>query len=202
VGVGDALAADAASRGDHLTTGIMGTRFLFDALTQAGHVDEAYKIAIQETYPSYGYWLDKLGWTGLGEYWEEDARSRNHQMYGSIVQWLYADLAGITPSQPGWSQITFKPFIPSGLDDVSASVDTVRGPVAIHWHQTPRTLLVSITVPPNATGLIYLPVSDPTAVTESGRPAPRAPGVRLIGHDGDRLGYSVTSGRYSFAVQR
>ena len=61
--VGDALAADVRARGNHLATGIMGTRFLWHALTMTGHLDEAFAVATQTTYPSYGYWIDELGWT-------------------------------------------------------------------------------------------------------------------------------------------
>lgn len=47
--IGDALAADGRARGNHLATGIMGTRFLWHALTMTGHLDEAFAVATQTT---------------------------------------------------------------------------------------------------------------------------------------------------------
>jgi len=157
--IGDALAADVREHGDHLTTGIMGTRFLFAALAETGHVDEAISVLTQTTYPSYGYWLDKLGWHGLGEYWEDNSRSRNHQMYGSVVQWLYEGLAGYRPIAPGWEEIEFRPDVPSrGIDRVSASTETIRGRVATRWERAADGRVeLEVTVPPNATGSVHVP---------------------------------------------
>ena len=59
----------------------------------------AYTIAQQTTYPSYGRWATELGWTSLGEYWEQSSRTRNHHMFGSIGQWFYEGLAGIEAGQ-------------------------------------------------------------------------------------------------------
>jgi alpha-L-rhamnosidase len=56
----------------------------------------AYTVASQTDYPSWGYWIDVLGWTSLGEYWEATSRSRNHHLFGTIVQWFYEDLAAAT----------------------------------------------------------------------------------------------------------
>ena len=56
-------------------------------------------------------------------------------------------------------------------------------------------------VPPNTTATIYVPAANGAQVTESGRPAEHAPGVKLLKREGDRAVYSVGSGRYSFAVK-
>ena len=61
-----------------------------------------------------------------------------------------------------------------------------------------------MTVPPNATGRVYVPSSSPTSVTEvgSGRPvaAAEAPSVSLVGVEGDRVVYAIGSGKYQFRV--
>ena len=200
--VGDALAADVRARGNHLATGIMGTRFLWHALTMTGHLDEAFAVATQTTYPSYGYWIDELGWTSLGENWEADTRSRNHHMFGTIVQWMFDTLAGYKPLKPGYKQIEYRPMIPTtGLDWVRASTDTVRGRVATHWRKVGRGLNLDIKVPANASGLVYIPADRPGDVFESGtgrlRSAHNARGVQLVGREGDRIVYRVGSGTTS-----
>src|SRR5690606_33230880 len=88
------LAEDVAERGNHLNTGIVGTKVLLPVLTKYGYEDLAYAIAAQRTYPSWGYWIEN-GATALYESWELSSRSRNHHMFGSVGEWFYAYLAGI-----------------------------------------------------------------------------------------------------------
>jgi hypothetical protein len=65
-------------------------------------------------------------------------------------------------------------------------------------------LELDMTVPANATGRVYVPATDPKAVTETGNgkvvPAERAASVKLIGIEGNRVVYEVGSGRYHFWV--
>ena len=42
-----------------------------------------------------------LGWTSLGEYWEQSSRTRNHHMFGTIGQWFYEELAGHQAARAG-----------------------------------------------------------------------------------------------------
>ena len=203
--VGDTLAADVRARGGHLSTGIMGTRFLFEALARTGHVDEAFAVLTQTSYPSYGYWLDTLGYTSLAEFWEGNQRSLNHQMYGSVVQWLYEGLAGIRPTKPGFAEIEVRPEIPTeGLNDVRAYTNTVRGRVESGWHKTADGLRLNVTVPANATAIVHVPASDPDDVSETGTgrtlSAGSAPGVTLLRTESGRVVYRVESGRYRFEV--
>ncbi len=202
--VGSSLAADVRARGNHLSTGIMGTRFLFDALTRTGHIDEAFAALTQTTYPSYGYWLDGLGYTSLGEYWEAGQRSSNHQMFGSVVQWLFEDLAGIHPTAPGFAEIDIRPEIPTGLNHVAAHTDTVRGRVASEWTRTSTGFSLQVQVPANATAIVQVPAAAANLVSETGSgkslPAATAPGVSLVGQKGDRAVFRVVSGTYRFVV--
>ncbi len=174
-------------------------------MTAAGHHDVAYSVATQTTEPSWGYWTDVLKFTALGEQWPATTRSRNHHFFGAIVQWFYENLAGIRPLEPGFRKIEFKPEIPTtGLDSVSASYESVRGRVATRWKRTATGLELDVTVPPNATGRVYVPASNSQAVTEVGNGkaviAYKADSVKLIGVEGGRVVYEVGSGRYQFHV--
>jgi alpha-L-rhamnosidase len=87
--IAEKLANDVArTRGGNAYVGILGARYLFPVLSDAGYADVAYAAATQRDYPSYGYWADSLHWTTLAEYWEPTSRSRNHHMFGSVVQWM------------------------------------------------------------------------------------------------------------------
>jgi alpha-L-rhamnosidase len=93
-------------RHGHEEVGIAGSRWIFPALTQAAHdgvpdaAKAAYTIALQTTYPSYGYWIQTLGWTGIGEYWEAGSRTRTHEMYGSSSSGCTKNLPAFRPPAP------------------------------------------------------------------------------------------------------
>ncbi len=128
------------THGYHLSTGIVGTRYLLDTLTKYGRADLAYRLVTQTTYPSWGYMIWE-GATTLWERWEYMAgggmNSHNHIMFGSVDAWFYKALAGINAdsSAPGFEKIIIRPQVPGDLSYVSASVNTVRGLVSSSWRK-------------------------------------------------------------------
>jgi alpha-L-rhamnosidase len=193
-------------RGGNAWVGVLGARDVLPVLTATGHLDAALTVATQTDEPSWGYWTDTLKFTALGESWPANTRSRNHHFFGAIVQWLYEDLAGFRPLEPGYRKIEFRPEIPSaGLDFVEASHESVRGTVATSWRRTPDGLEIEVTVPPNAEGRVLVPAPSPDSVAEtlggSAVAAARAPAVTFMGVEGGRVVYEVGSGRYRFRVQ-
>ncbi len=180
-------------RGGHAYVGVIGACYVLPVLTETGHHDVAYMVATQVTEPSWGYWTDVAKFTSLGEEWPMTTRSRNHHFFGAIVQWFYEDLAGIRSLEPGFRKIEFKPEIPTkGLDNVSASYESVLGRVAIRWQRVATGLEMDITVPPNATARVYVPAPSKKAVTVLG--------AKLIGIEGGRVIYEIGSGHYQFRV--
>ena len=157
----DSLVADLHARDDHLDTGVIGTKFLFPVLTRAGLVDLAFKVAMQRTYPGYGYWL-QLGSTALYEMWHAESRSLNHHFYGTVDQWFIEDLAGLAPAAPGWSEVRVRPVPPATLGRARASVDTVRGRVAASWHRVGSGYEVAVELPVGVVGHVHVPQSDGT----------------------------------------
>ena len=89
------------TRGGNAYVGVLGARYVLPVLTETGHADVAFTAATQTDEPSWGYWTDVLGFTSLGEDWPAGTRSRNHHMFGAIVQWMYEDLAGLRPARTG-----------------------------------------------------------------------------------------------------
>jgi alpha-L-rhamnosidase len=192
-------------RGGNAFVGVLGARYVLPVLTAAGHPDAALTAATQTDEPSWGYWTDTIGFTSLGEDWTAGTRSRNHHMFGAIVQWLYEDYAGLRPLTPGYGAIEFRPG--ASKDEpgpVSASFESVRGRVATRWRRTDAGFELDVTVPPTATAVVYVPAEDGQSVTESGSglitAAARAPGVVARGRADDRLVYEVGSGEYRFRV--
>jgi hypothetical protein len=199
------------TRTGHQLTGIASARWFYPVLTEAAHegvpnaAKAAYTAAQQTTYPSYGYWFTTLGFTGVGENWEQGTRTRNHEMFGTIAQWFYEEVAGIKNLEPGFSKVQIRPLItPDGIESASASYDSNKGTIKSSWSQSTLGIRMNVTIPANTTAKVYVPGLDPNAVGEiaTGRalPAKHAPGVQLLGVEQDAVVFEVGSGDYEFVV--
>ena len=65
-----ALHKDVASRQYHLTVGSVGAKWLLRTLSEEGKHDTALRVALQTTFPSWGWWLGK----GAMSCWERCGR--------------------------------------------------------------------------------------------------------------------------------
>jgi alpha-L-rhamnosidase len=148
---------------NHLSTGNLCTKYLMEVLTERGREDVAYALATQTTYPSWGYML-AYGATTIWERWEYETgngmNSHNHPMLASIGSWFYKYLAGICPdaSAPGFDKINIKPCFPGDLDFVKASLQTMRGLIAVEWKKKNQLLDLLLTIPANTYAEIKLPL--------------------------------------------
>ena len=78
----------------HLDVGVLGAKAILNALSENGEAETAYKVAAQDTYPSWGCWIAN-GATTLLENWDLNATrdiSDNHMMFGEIGGWFYKRL--------------------------------------------------------------------------------------------------------------
>lgn len=151
----------------HLVTGFVGTPYFCHALSQNGCKDEAYALLLQEDFPSWLYQV-KTGattvwehWDGLkpdGSMWSPDMNSFNHYAYGAIGDWLYRVAAGIEIDEaaPGYKHAIVAPQTGGSLEWVSASYESLYGPVAVRWEKACRTVTLTVDVPVNTTASILL----------------------------------------------
>lgn len=195
------------THGSHLNTGILGTRYLLHVLTDSGHVDLAYEVATQTTYPSWGHWIVEDDATALYEHWRLDTRSRDHHMFGSIVDWFYRHLAGITPADPGFETVQIAPSVPAELPWAEATVETPYGEIFVRWDQTDDELELVADVPDGTTAHIHLPLPQNEDVTVSESGVDLENGVSLPegihsvqrNHEDNSL-VVVGPGRYDFTI--
>ena len=106
--------------GDRLATGFLSTPLLAPVLTRHGHAELAWTLVLQHDYPSWLYSVDQ-GATTVWERWNSYNKERgfgpvgmnsfNHYAYGCMVEWLFADGAGIRndPKKPGWVHFLLAP---------------------------------------------------------------------------------------------
>ncbi len=146
----------------HIDTGILGGKALLHALTENGYADAAYKIASQETYPSWGYWIVN-GATTFYENWKIDVAkndaSLNHIMFGDIGAWMFKGLGGIYPDekQPGFRHILLKPNFVEGLDHFEASHISPYGKISSKWKKDKDIVHCTISIPANCSASFYFP---------------------------------------------
>ncbi len=193
-----ALRSDLKANDDHLDTGIFGTQFLFEVLSENGLHELAYKIMNQRTMPGYGWWIEQ-GATTTWEQWNGSG-SRNHPMFGGGLVWFYRKLAGMNadPCQPGYRHIIFRPQIATGIEYASYSNDTPYGTAGIGWHKQDGRLIVDITVPVGAEASVYIPAFSEKEIKENGKKIKQSRHINFLKMDGGYAVYKVRSGNYSF----
>ena len=108
------LAKQVEAAGFHLDVGVLGAKAILNALSENGEAETAYKLAAQDTYPSWGCWIAN-GATTLLENWDLNATrdiSDNHMMFGEIGGWFYKGLGGIfpDPENPGFKTFCSVPI--------------------------------------------------------------------------------------------
>jgi alpha-L-rhamnosidase len=191
------LAADVRARGNHLDTGALGTKILLPVLTATGYGELAWKVATQTTFPGWGFWRAN-GATSLWEHWKLAARSHDHYFLGTIDDWLYGDVAGLRPLEPGWRKIEVHPAMTAWLDHAAADTLTPYGRAAVSWTRRNGELRMEVEVPVGAIAIVHVPVRDASVVTESDEPVSRAAGIRKVNACGDEVCIETGSGHYAF----
>ncbi|OOQ61143.1 alpha-L-rhamnosidase [Mucilaginibacter pedocola] len=155
------LADRVAADNFHLDVGILGGKAIMNALSDNGYADVAYKIASQETFPSWGWWI-KNGATTLYENWDIDAKSDislNHIMFGGIGAWLYRGIGGIQPDeqQSGFKHVVLKPNFVAGLNEFDGSHTGPYGKITSIWKRNGNAVEYTVTIPANTTAGVVLP---------------------------------------------
>lgn len=186
----------------HLDVGLLGTKAILNALSENGYADVAYKIASQETFPSWGWWIVN-GATTLYENWPIDAKSdisMNHIMFGEISAWLFKGIGGIKPDpqQPGFKHILIKPQYVTGLNHFDATYESPYGTIHSSWKRVGKGIAYTVVIPPNSTATVELPVIKGQKVFEKGKPFTQAPQST---QNATSSTYKLQAGTYQFDIK-
>jgi len=171
----DRLVKDIEERNWHLSTGFLGTPFLLFTLADHGRSDVAYRLLLNDTYPSWGYMLAK-GATTWWERWNGDTgdpsmNSYNHYAFGSVIAWVYRYAAGIdtTPDSPGFKEIVVHPHLDARMTSARAEYESIYGKIISDWKGTTAgPFSLKVTIPANTSAKIFLPAIAGAHLTEDG----------------------------------
>ena len=132
-GIAARLHALVADNDYHINCGILGTKYIFTALSENGYADTAYRMVTNPSMPSYAYWMNS-GMTTLCEQWgfvnkEGDYDSLNHHMFSEVDYWFYKYLAGIRLEG---EKLVIAPCFLEKVKWVKAT----HGSISVYWDST------------------------------------------------------------------
>jgi alpha-L-rhamnosidase len=157
--------------------GFAGVSFLLSALHEAGLTELAYKLLLDDRYPSWLYSLTH-GATSVWERWNtvtEDGSFPTVNMnsfsllaLGSAVEWLYRGVAGINSVEGdgGMGRVLIAPIPGPGLTWAKATHETLHGQIVSEWHLDGPSVRYMVEIPTNVTATIEIMTTDPRSVEQ------------------------------------
>jgi len=183
----------------HLTTGVLGTKYMPEALAHSGREDIAWAIINQKSAPSWNDMMSK--YTTMCEFWTLK-QSKNHVMMGSIDAWFYKYIAGIQSDEatPAFASFIVKPPVLDSLGYARGSIQTLRGTITSEWKKQNGFFTLKVIVPFNTSALVFIPGDEKKQVSEGGVPVKHALGVEVLDFKDHALQFRVNSGTYLFTI--
>ena len=197
----------------HFDTGILGTRYIFDTLSENGFPEVIYRMIKQKSFPGYGYMIQEDA-TTLWERWEKleggGMNSHNHIMLGSVDAWFYKTLAGISSLEPGWKKLRIKPYIPDDIDYTSGSTNTILGMVYSSWEKLNNKMKMTIKIPIGCTTDVWIPIEgENIVIKESNNIIWKSDGndesksqIKFLNLEENHVVFNIGSGYYEFLIEK
>ena len=198
------LIDDIRGRGNAVTAGDIGYRYVVQTLQDRGASDVLFDMNSRYDVPGYGYQI-AMGETALAESWQSrDYLSHNHCMLGHLYSWLFSGIGGISQESgsTAYKRIVIDPQIVGDLRDARVSFRSPYGLIRSEWKDAPDEFVQTIEIPANATARICLPATDPAKVTESGKPVSGRKDMAVESGTDGRIELHVGSGVYRIAVEK
>ena len=160
------LAEVVREAGYKVSTGFAGTPFVTWALSETGHVEDAYRLLLEEGCPSWLYPVS-MGATTIWERWDSmlpdgsinpgEMTSFNHYALGAVADWVYQVVLGIRAAEPGYRRIRIQPTPGPGIDWAKGAYDSVAGRIEVSWETSADGFALSVTVPDGIETEVVLP---------------------------------------------
>ena len=162
---------------NHLATGFVGTPYICHTLSENGAHEMAATLFMKEDYPSWLYAVN-MGATTIWERWnsikpdgtfdESGMNSLNHYAYGSVGDWMYRKVAGLSQLEPGYKRFQVKPMFVKGIEEWGTEFESVYGKIVANTSCKAGKIHVHVEVPANTTAVIVLPEKEEVHEVGSG----------------------------------
>ena len=184
----------------HFTTGIFGTKYILEALSEAGKINEVYKIVNSTKYPGWGHMIDR-GATTIWETWKEsdNVYSNCHPMFGTITEWYFRWLAGIQPDDkfPGFEKFNLSPNLPEGLKSVNCSYKSPFGIIVSNWeNKAKEKQLYYFEIPPGTEARATIPLKEGQIIKIN-----ESAGSVSLKEEGRKNSFILKPGKYNLTVE-
>ena len=171
------LLTNIANHKNHLATGFVGTPYICHTLSENGAHEMAATLFMKEDYPSWLYAVN-MGATTIWERWnsikpdgtfdESGMNSLNHYAYGSVGDWMYRKVAGLSQLEPGYKKFQVKPMFVKGIEECGTEFESVYGKIVTNTSCKNGKIHVHVEVPANTTAVIVLPEKEEVHEVGSG----------------------------------
>ena len=137
--------------GRHLTTGVIGLRYIFEVLIRGGDADLALFMISRPDEPSYGSMIAR-GATALCEALDVNGlnESENHHFLGDIIRVFVTLVAGLSVTSK--DSLFFEPHIATNLDHARADYDFAGGKAVCGWEKQGTKVKFYAEIPTGVTG--------------------------------------------------
>lgn len=187
-----------------LFTGFVGTACISNALSENGYNADAYRLLLNNRYPSWLYPVENGAttiWERLNSYTVEAGfggnngmNSFNHYSFGAVGAWMISHSLGIQrdAENPGYKSFVLSPLPDpeGGLKYAEGYYDSPYGRIYSKWEydETMSEIGYTVTVPPNTSAVFRIPAGGAIVV------APDETGVYVRGNNA----FELLSGTYRF----
>ncbi|KAF3226280.1 hypothetical protein TWF106_000774 [Orbilia oligospora] len=150
-----------------IRSGEIGLRYLFNTLADANRPDIVLQMCRQEEHPSYMRFL-RRGETTLLEFWQDECRSKSHDMLGTIYEWFYAYVLGIKPTGIAYKTFDISPPYVSEFNEVKGVVDCPYGNISVSFVRSGEEgdIQLQVSVPMSTVATLKLPGDGCNAIVE------------------------------------
>jgi alpha-L-rhamnosidase len=198
--VEEALLSQIRADNNRLTTGFVGTPYLLKWLGEYAP-EMGWALTTTRELPSWYTMSVGSDSEQMMETWDGGLVVMP-SLGGNLGGWNIETLAGIRPDPtgPGFKKIIIKPNVLGDLHWAEGWYDSVRGRIESKWRKRGGQFQLDVTIPANTTATVYVPARAAGEVTESGRPADKAEGVRFLKKENGCAVFELGSGVYRFGA--
>ncbi len=198
-----------------LMTGFIGTAWISKALSEQGCSEDAYRLLLQTSYPSWLYAVEQGAttiWERLNSYTHVDGfggnnrmNSFNHYSFGAVGYWMYAHSLGIKRDEqsPGFQHFILEPEIdPTGeMTYAQGFYDSMYGRINSFWEVKDGIRSYAFEIPANTSAVLRLPAASADHIHMGKGSLKFVKGVRYLGEKEGKQCFELPSGSYRVVVR-